>query len=194
MAATKPVVMADTPSGVGDPNTITCRAPQRIAGSDQLGPAACAHNHEWYSLAMDGKDLAPDGKTLIARRIVEKSKKRVMAAHAETAAALTCLLNQVPDWCKQQFAGHARLQLQFWRWAGSSEELGPLVSSEYAGTESPNVYIGTRTADVYHVKFKRQNKTFYIVPPGPDGKIRYMWNRLGAPDEENQDLFVRGPG
>jgi hypothetical protein len=187
--------MADTPSGVGDPNTIVCRAPQRIAGSDQLGPAACAHNNEWYSLAIDGKDLAPDGKTLIARPIVGKSKKRVMTAHTETAAALTCLLNQVPDSCKPKFAGGARLQLQFWRWAGSrSVDLGPLVSSEYAGTESPNVYIGKRTADVYYVKFTRQNRTFYIVPPSPDGKIRYMWNRNGAPDDENQDLFVRGPG
>lgn len=198
VAKTEPVVMPNTPSGVGDPDTTVCRAPQRIAGSDQFGPQVCLHNYEWWKVAMDGKDVTPDGKTLIARPIVDKSKKRVMTAHAETAAALTCLLNHVPDRCKQLFAGHARLQLQFWRRAGSgSIELGPLVSSEYAGTESPNVYttrtFGGRTADVYYVRFRSQNTTFYIAPPGPDGEIRYIRNRSGAPDDENEDLFVRGP-
>ena len=62
---TKDVMVANTPSGEGDSNTIVCRAPQRFAGSDQFGPEACGHNYEWRKLAMNGKDLAPDGKTLI---------------------------------------------------------------------------------------------------------------------------------
>jgi hypothetical protein len=42
MAEGDPVVMPDTPSGEGEPNTIVCRAPQPIAGTDQLGPRFAA--------------------------------------------------------------------------------------------------------------------------------------------------------
>jgi hypothetical protein len=73
-AATEPVVMANTPSGAGDPNTVVCRAPQRIADGGQFGPESCGHNYEWLKLAMNGKDLAPDGKTLIARATVDDPK------------------------------------------------------------------------------------------------------------------------
>lgn len=72
--AIEPVVMPDTPNGEGDPNTIVCRAPQRMADSGQLGPQACGHNYEWQKLAMNGKDLAPDGKTLIDRPTVANPK------------------------------------------------------------------------------------------------------------------------
>jgi len=68
------VVMPDTPSGEGDPNATVCRAPQHIAGSDQLGPQVCLHNSEWQKVAMNGKDLAPDGKTLIDRPTVDAPK------------------------------------------------------------------------------------------------------------------------
>jgi hypothetical protein len=67
-------VMANTPSGTGDPNTIVCRAAQRMADSDQFGPEACGHNWEWQKLAMNGKDIAPDGKTLIDRPMVDNPK------------------------------------------------------------------------------------------------------------------------
>jgi len=72
--AIEPVVMPNTPNGEGDPNTIVCRAPQRMADSGQLGPQACGHNYEWQRLAMNGKDLAPDGKTLIDRPTVANPK------------------------------------------------------------------------------------------------------------------------
>jgi len=72
--AAQPVVMRNTPDGGGDPNTIVCRAPQRMVGSDQFGPEACGHNYEWQKLALNGKDLAPDGKTLIARATVSNPK------------------------------------------------------------------------------------------------------------------------
>jgi len=67
---TNDAVVANTPSGVGDPNAIVCRAAQRIAGTDQFGPQACGHNYEWWKLAINGKDLAPDGKTLIDKPTV----------------------------------------------------------------------------------------------------------------------------
>jgi hypothetical protein len=70
-AAKDPVMMANTPSGMtGDPDTIVCRASQQLAGGDQSGPEVCRPNSEWWSLAVKGKDLAPDGKTLIDRPTV----------------------------------------------------------------------------------------------------------------------------
>ena len=70
-ATADPVVMPGTPSGAGDPDTIVCRAPQRMEDSGRFGPKACGRNYEWQRLAMDGKDLAPDGKTVIARPTVD---------------------------------------------------------------------------------------------------------------------------
>jgi hypothetical protein len=64
-AADNAVVMPDTPSGEGDPNSIVCRTPQHIAGTDQSGPQVCLHNSEWQKVTLNGKDIAPDGKTLI---------------------------------------------------------------------------------------------------------------------------------
>jgi beta-lactamase regulating signal transducer with metallopeptidase domain len=74
VTAVQPVVMRTTPSGTGDPDTIVCRAPQPIAGSNQFGPQACGHNSEWWRLMTNGKDLAPDGKTLITRPTVANPK------------------------------------------------------------------------------------------------------------------------
>jgi hypothetical protein len=64
-AAPAPVTLPITPNGNGDPDTIVCRSPQPIADSGQLGPTVCVSNHEWQQMAMKGKNLAPDGKTLI---------------------------------------------------------------------------------------------------------------------------------
>ena len=36
----------------------------------RFGPQACGHNYEWWKLAINGKDLAPDGKTLIDKPTV----------------------------------------------------------------------------------------------------------------------------
>jgi hypothetical protein len=74
VAASESAVMQSTPSGTGDPDATLCRAPQRITGSDQFGPQVCLHNDEWWKMAMDGKDLAPDGKNLIDRPTVKDPK------------------------------------------------------------------------------------------------------------------------
>ena len=66
-AAANVAVMPDTPSGTGDPDAIVCRAPQHIAGSDQFGPKICGANREWWQLTAHGKDIAPDGQTVIDR-------------------------------------------------------------------------------------------------------------------------------
>lgn len=122
-------------------------------------------------------------------------------AHAETASALRCLLDHGQNGCRAVFVGSASLAARPWVWHDPNRdfELGALVSSGYARTETgDNVYISKllngRTTDLYDVKFKHHEKTFYIAPPGPDGKIRYLLVRDGGPDDERTDLFVRGPG
>jgi len=73
-AAAKAVVMANTPTGAGDPSAVVCRAPQPIAGSGQLGSQVCLHNYDWWKVAMNGKDIAPDGKSLIDRPTVNNPR------------------------------------------------------------------------------------------------------------------------
>src|ERR1700710_866585 len=55
-------VMPVTPSGLGDPAAIVCRAPQALPGSGAMGPSICMHNSVWIQLTMTGKDLSADGK------------------------------------------------------------------------------------------------------------------------------------
>ena len=98
--ATDAVVMASTPSGSpGDPKTIVCRAPQKIAGSDQSGPQVCLSNRGWSKMAMEGNDLAPDGKTLIDRP-TERNPNG-----GGDPVAITCRTRRVvshrTDWVKQ---------------------------------------------------------------------------------------------
>ena len=121
------------------------------------------------------------------------SAQRIVKAHAETAPALLCMLDHVGDACKVDFAGDARRTAQTWLFWSPNREfaLGDLESAEYAYTQSQNAYTTKfaygRAADVYHVKYKHQHYTFYIVPPGEDGKILYMLIRSGAPGDEKTE-------
>jgi hypothetical protein len=72
--AVDPVTLPITPNGSGDPGTIVCRTPQRIADGGQFGPKICLSNHEWRQMASNGKNLAPDGKTLIDLPIMDNPK------------------------------------------------------------------------------------------------------------------------
>jgi hypothetical protein len=105
------VVVANTPSGVGDPDAIVCRAPQQMVGSDKLGPEACGHNYEWQKLALNGKDLAPDGKTLIARPTVDNPKGD------GDPDAMTCrtpkVVSSPQDWVKR-FSPEVCRTNRFW--------------------------------------------------------------------------------
>jgi hypothetical protein len=121
------------------------------------------------------------------------AQMRVVTEHAATAAALQCLLAHRHEGCGQDFVGSARRPATFWLWwtATKDLDLGPLVSSEYAGTQSVNAYttkhLSGRVADVYDVKFAHQEKSFYIARPGADGKVQYLWVRNGAPDDEKME-------
>jgi hypothetical protein len=64
-------VLPDTPSGLGDPNAVVCRAPQRLASGD-LGPKICMQNSVWVRLSLTGKDLSADGKTVFERVAVDE--------------------------------------------------------------------------------------------------------------------------
>jgi hypothetical protein len=129
---------------------------------------------------------------------VASAHTRVMTAHAETASVLQCLLNHGKG-CNQDFVARAGLTATPWLWwtAAKDFDLGALVSWKYAGTESQNAYttkfLNGMTADVYDVKFDKRERTFYIVPPGPDGKVRFMLIRNGAPEDERADLWARNP-
>ena len=98
-------------------------------------------------------------------------------------------------------ATHRRSSLAATRWlewtVAEDFEVGTLLSWKYAGTESANAYttkfLRGETADVYDVTFSRRKLTFYIVPPSPDGNVRYMLIRRGASDDETADLWARNP-
>jgi hypothetical protein len=54
-------ISANTPTGEGDPNAITCRAPQALPGQRLLGPQVCKTNAIWAQYHKDGMDVAADG-------------------------------------------------------------------------------------------------------------------------------------
>ena len=128
------------------------------------------------------------------------AQTRVMTEHDQTASALKCLLDHNRTDCKIDFVGSATGPARYWLWWNANKDfgLGPLVSSEYAGTEAVNRYLTIvldgRPADVYDVKFKHRELTFYIARDSTDGKIHYIHTRSGPPDDEKMYLFAYGPG
>jgi hypothetical protein len=68
-------VMANTPSGVGDPGAVVCRAPQRLP-SGAMGPKICMQNDIWVRLSLTGKDLSADGKSVFERPAVDQPTGR----------------------------------------------------------------------------------------------------------------------
>jgi hypothetical protein len=56
---------ADMPTGEGDPDAISCRAPQQLTDSRLMGPEICKHNREWAKLNKDGMNISPDGGQLV---------------------------------------------------------------------------------------------------------------------------------
>ena len=118
------------------------------------------------------------------------AQTRIVKAHGETAPALLCMLDHVGDSCKVDFSSGAYVAARYWlRWSpGKDLALGKLVSAEYSHTQPQNAYTTNfaygRDADVYYVKYRHQDFTFYIVPPEADGKIVYMLVRSGRPEDE----------
>lgn len=128
------------------------------------------------------------------------AQTRVMTAHDQTGSALRCLLDHNRTDCKINFVGSASRAANNWLWwdANKDFKFGALMSSEYAGTEAVNRYLmkvlDGRPADVYDVKFRNQELTFYIARDSTDGKIHYIHTRPGPPNDENMYLAAYGPG
>ena len=128
------------------------------------------------------------------------AQTRVMTEHDQTASALKCLLGHNRADCKINFVGSATKAATFWLFWNANKDfaLGPVVSSEYAGTEAVNRYLmkvlDGRPADVYDVKFRNQEMTFYLARDSTDGKIHYIHTRPGPPNDEKLYLAAYGPG
>ncbi|MES2474119.1 MAG: hypothetical protein V4601_14910, partial [Pseudomonadota bacterium] len=67
-------VVKDTPSGEGPARVITCRAPQRLADSQRLGPKVCKRNGVWAVLRKAGQDIGPDGKTVVMFDVTRRTE------------------------------------------------------------------------------------------------------------------------
>jgi len=126
------------------------------------------------------------------------AQTRIITEHAETAAVLKCLLAHGTG-CENGFVARAAPRATPWLvWTVQEDfAVGPLLSWQYAGTESANAYttkfLTGGMTDVYDVKFVRRELTFYVVRPGPDGNVRYMFIRRGAPSDEMTDMWARNP-
>ncbi|MBA2590202.1 MAG: hypothetical protein H0U98_16440 [Alphaproteobacteria bacterium] len=57
---------ADMPTGEGDPDAISCRAPQQVEGSHLMGPEVCKRNREWAKLTKNGQNISADGTRIVA--------------------------------------------------------------------------------------------------------------------------------
>ena len=137
---------------------------------------------------------------IIALSPLASAQTRIVEMHTQSVSALACLIEHRRQECSARFVGSASRAAQFWLWWNSSKEMeiGAPLTADYAGTQPPNAYtikyLDGRKADVYDVKFRHHEFTFYIAKPEPDSKVRYMLIRDGGPDDEKHDLFVRGPG
>jgi len=62
VAPPAPVISySNAPNGEGDPNAITCRAPQLLPQSRLRGPEVCKTNAVWARYRKDGMEVAADG-------------------------------------------------------------------------------------------------------------------------------------
>ena len=73
-------------------DTTVCRRPQQLSGSRFMGPRVCLPRSTWKALADQGKDVGPDGRTLIDLAAFERDHSLNMPScgtRASTAATAT---------------------------------------------------------------------------------------------------------
>lgn len=87
--ALKEAVTALNPRGDGDPDAITCRAPQALPGSRLWGPKVCKTNRIWAQLRADGKDVSEDGTMVVVART-----RQAMAGGCPNSALLGAVQSQ----------------------------------------------------------------------------------------------------
>ncbi len=81
-----------TPSGVGDPDAIVCRAPQPLPGGG-MGPKSCVRNSIWARLTNSGRDLSADGKSTFERETVANPTGQEGPAEAVTCRTPVAIPN-----------------------------------------------------------------------------------------------------
>jgi beta-lactamase regulating signal transducer with metallopeptidase domain len=57
--------LRDQPAGFGGRDDVVCREPQRLQGSQALGPKVCRKNADWHELWIRGETLSADGKSVL---------------------------------------------------------------------------------------------------------------------------------
>ena len=88
-AGTHETVLAIYPSGAGDPDAVTCRAPQLLPGSRLAGPEVCRTNSVWAQLRAQGRDISPDGATVIATLTRSHGAAQMVACFNSVPLALS---------------------------------------------------------------------------------------------------------
>jgi hypothetical protein len=87
---------ADMPTGAGDPDAISCRAPQPLTDSRLMGPEICKHNRDWAKLYKEGFNLSPDGTRPVA-------SEKWLSLHPQTCISQNAVtgLPAVNTFCNQ---------------------------------------------------------------------------------------------
>ncbi len=62
---------ADQPSGSGDPDAVVCRQPERLPGTQTMGPMLCRKNAYWSELWIRGQTLSADGSSVLEPAAVQ---------------------------------------------------------------------------------------------------------------------------
>jgi beta-lactamase regulating signal transducer with metallopeptidase domain len=83
--AAKEAVTVLDPRGEGDPDSMTCRAPQALPESRLPGPKVCKTNRLWAQLRADGQVIAPDGTI------------RTLSRNGMTGCSRAALLGALPS-------------------------------------------------------------------------------------------------
>jgi beta-lactamase regulating signal transducer with metallopeptidase domain len=64
-------LLTDQPTGSGDPDALVCRQPERLPGSQTMGPRLCHKNAYWLELWIRGKTLSADGEDALEPTAVQ---------------------------------------------------------------------------------------------------------------------------
>lgn len=136
---------ATTPSGSGDPETVTCRAPQPLPAGG-MGPRICLRNVIWVRLTMTAQDLSADGKSVFARALVSDP------SGAGDPEAVTCRKPQTTTASRTEQGPMVCLTNKYWKNLAVNNKRvnvnGQLVSTKVNGPSARQDGIPVTAADI----------------------------------------------
>jgi beta-lactamase regulating signal transducer with metallopeptidase domain len=91
----KETTTALNPRGDGDPDAITCRAPQLLPGSRLPGPQVCKANRVWAQLRADGKDISEDGA--VVAPVLSRTRQAIAGGCSKSALLGSFQSLNLPD-------------------------------------------------------------------------------------------------